>query len=210
VFERSIPAGWNDYLCNFVGEDVVPTDGIYAAFFEGTFRGDFEFEIIAPPPSAKVELLERAKAAIRHPPRYWSGFGPNTMRPQGEDERVFLQAYYVAPLELEMLLLAHRGGLDADRLRMVYHYLDMFDTSKAIAAVEWMKKHRGRFDWLGYWLCVSVSDGSGLGFYDNGVSDYVYNWTTYRRAAVVVCVVALPVGFLLWRRHRRNSTQKPE
>jgi len=174
-----------------MGTDLLLISGIDAPFFEGTFRGYGEFEVIAPPESAKAELLNRAKAAILDPPHPTSN--NKSARPPAEYTRIFLQAYHAAPREVEQLLLAHRGGLDMNRLRLAYTYLEMFDTPEAVAAVEAINKWYVRDNLLGWFLGLKPYPGRGL-------ESYIYFWMFLRRLAIVSLIGTAIVVFLFRKR----------
>lgn len=93
-------------------------------FYEGVIEGRLVFDLVPPPKSRKQIILAKAREEIGHA---W------------DDLPGMLQGYFVAPEELEDILMQKRHSTDRHRLRLVYTGLEMFDTPRAVAEVERMK-----------------------------------------------------------------------
>ncbi|MDR2643141.1 MAG: hypothetical protein LBC74_10140 [Planctomycetaceae bacterium] len=173
-FECSIPPGTGD---------MYNQAGLSGNFFEGTMKGKFEFSIIPPPLDSKREILNQVRKILNNPPDFP---GDENLR------RFFLQGFYVAPKELQtMLLNYHQLTLSENGLLTCYLGLNMFDTPEAKAAID----------------AINTKAINSLKV--NGKVDVIHQIILFRRIVLlIVSILLVLVIIFLVKRTRKNKINK--
>lgn len=183
-FRRTIPEG---------AAKLMQAVGYTDHFYEGTIEGRLVFDLIPPPENRKQEILAKATAELDRARDNLPGF---------------LQAYFVAPGELETILMNHRQSTDYDRLRQVYTGLEMFDTPTAVAEVERIKNWKpGPFQRLSVKIVGERRWPEGpIRYY----LDHVYAARIVGTAIGVILFVFCAIVFAIRRRKKRKTAATPD
>jgi hypothetical protein len=169
-YRYNIPVGMRKHLHE---------SGFQGNLYEGTIQGQTKLLIVPPPLSSKEEILSQVKKILAN--------SPDPLMDENLT-RLFLQSYYIAPKELQAILLRIRQfTLSENNLEVCYLGLDMFDTPEAKAAVDsFVTKSTNRQQ-------------------DNNGVNVIYRIILFRRIAlaILIIIVVLIVVFLV--RHKRRK-----